>query len=236
MAKMGAVADFIDIWLNVRFWNSKLNSYSHMEYAAFTVISRIRGKTLEGLRNELRQRLKEEFEEINFGAEVRLNKSFSKVIHRQLARFTDWLDQQAGEPGRYEDYIVRSGKNAYEIEHILANNFEMFSEEFRDEAAFEEARNSIGGLLLLPKKVNASLGDKPYEEKLQKYLQQNKLAQSLHPDFYGNNPGVLRAIRAHNLPFKSHETFNGDDIRQRSALYRALADLIWSPDRLLNKA
>ena len=53
---------------------------------------------------------------------------------------------------------MRSGKNAYEVEHILADKFDMFTEEFEDAAAFEEWRNYIGGLLLLPKKVNASLG------------------------------------------------------------------------------
>ncbi|MBC6443275.1 MAG: DUF262 domain-containing protein [Rhodobacteraceae bacterium] len=231
-ARMGMVADFIDIWLNVRFWNNKLNSYSNMEYAAFTVIRTVRGKTPEELRDVLRQRLEEEFKEISFEAEVRLTTLFSKAIHRQLARFTDWLDQHAGEPGRYEDYIVRSGKNAYEIEHILAGNFEMFREEFANKVVFEEARNSIGGLLLLPKKQNASLGSKSYGEKLPSYLRANKLAQSLHPDFYRNNPGVLQAIRTHSLPFQPHETFNGDSITQRSELYRALAAMIWSPERL----
>lgn len=232
-AKMGVVADFIDSWLNVRFWNYKSNSYSQMQYAAFTVIRSVRGKTLAEVRKVLHKRLTEEFEEIDFGNWVRLNQFTSKAIHRQLARFTDWLEQEGGEPGRYEDYIVRSGKNAYEVEHILANKFEMFSEEFEDAAAFDEWRNYIGGLLLLPKKVNASLGDFSYKKKLPKYGQGNALAKTLHPDFYKNEPGFLKAINKHGLAFKAHEKFDGDDIEQRSDLYCALARLIWSPDRLL---
>ena len=39
----------------------------------------------------------EEFEEIDFTGHVRLNQFTSKAIHRQLARFTDWLEQQSGE-------------------------------------------------------------------------------------------------------------------------------------------
>lgn len=233
LAKMGVVADFIDSWLNVRFWNYKSNSYSQMQYAAFTVIRSIRGKTLAEVRQVLHNRLKEEFAEIDFTGHVRLNQFTSKAIHRQLARFTDWLEQQAGEPGRYEDYIVRSGKHAYEVEHILANKFEMFTEDFVDAAAFDEWRNYIGGLLLLPKKVNASLGDYSYAKKLPHYLKANALTQSLHPDFYQNNPGVLNAIKKHGLAFEAHEKFDGDDIEQRSDLYSALASLIWSPDRLL---
>lgn len=234
-AKMGAVADFIDIWLNIRFWNYKSNSYSQMQYAAFTVIRSIRGKTLAEVREVLHKRVKEEFDEIDFENWVGLNQFTSKAIHRQLARFTDWLEQQAGEPGRYEDYIVRSGKNAYEIEHILADKFDMFIEEFEDAAEFEEWRNYIGGLLLLPKKVNASLGDDPYKKKLPNYLKANALCQSLHPNFYKNNPGVLKAIKSHNLAFEPHKKFGWEEIEQRSDLYCKLAALIWSPDRLLRK-
>ena len=233
IAKMGVVADFIDSWLNVRFWNYKSNSYSQMQYAAFTVIRSIRGKSLSEVRQVLHNRLLEEMADIDFTGHVRLNQFTSKAVHRQLARFTDWLEQQSGEPGRYEDYIVRSGKNAYEVEHILANKFEMFSKEFVDAAAFDEWRNYIGGLLLLPKKVNASLGDFSYKKKLPHYLKANALTQSLHPDFYVNNPGFLKAIKKHDLEFEAHAKFDGDDIEQRSDLYSALAALIWSPDRLL---
>ena len=236
ITKMGVVADFIDSWLNVRFWNYKSNSYSQMQYAVFTVIQSIRGKTLAGVRKALHKRLLEEMEGIDFSGRVRLNQFTSKAVHRQLARFTDWLEQQSGVPGKYEDYIVRSGKNAYEVEHILANKFQMFKGKFEDAAAFEEWRNYIGGLLLLPKKLNASLGDLSYKKKLPKYGQANALTKSLHPDFYKNNPGVLKAIAKHDLNFKAHDKFDWEEIEQRSDLYSALAALIWSPDRLLEDA
>ncbi|MBL4600953.1 MAG: DUF262 domain-containing protein [Rhizobiaceae bacterium] len=233
--KMGVVADFIDSWLNVRFWNYKSNSYSQMQYAVFTVIRSIRGKSLPEIRQVLHKRLLEEMADIDFKEHVRLNQFTSKAIHRQLARFTDWLERQAGEPGKYEDYIVRSGKNAYEVEHILANKFDMFANDYEDVAAFEEWRNYIGGLLLLPKKVNASLGDSSYKKKRPQYLKANALTQSLHPDFYKNNPGVLKAIKKYELKFEAHDKFGWKDIEQRSDLYSALATLIWSPDRLLGE-
>lgn len=231
--KMGVVADFIDSWLNVRFWNYKSNSYSQMQYAAFTVIRSVRGRSLAEVRQVLHKRLTEEMAEVDFSEHVRLNQFTSKAIHRQLARFTDWLEQQSGEPGRYEDYIVRSGKNAYEVEHVLANNYEMFTDEFDDAAEFSEWRNYIGGLLLLPKKLNASLGDFSYKSKLPKYAQANALTKSLHPAFYKNEPGFLKAIQKHGLKFKPYSTFGWQEIEQRCKLYSALASLIWSPDRLL---
>ena len=232
-AKVGVVADFLDSWLNVRLWNYKSNSYSSMQYAIFLVIGSIRGKSLAEVRTILHNRLLNEMEEIDFSGPVGLNQFTSKAIHRQLARFTDWLEQQMGEPGKYEDYIVRSGKNAYEVEHIWAIHYDRFTEEFDQQNDFDIHRNRIGGLLLLPKKINASLNDMTYAEKLPHFLKANALAQSLHETFYQNNPGFQQTIARHGLPFRAHEQFATADLEERSILYCQMATLIWSPDRLL---
>ncbi|MCY4218951.1 MAG: DUF262 domain-containing protein [Gammaproteobacteria bacterium] len=232
IAKMCVVSDFLDNWLNLRFWNYKSNSYSTMSYAVFLVICNIRGKSLDEIRIFLHERLTKEMEEIDFSTPVGLNQFTARAIRRQLARFTDWLEQQSDQPGRYEEY-VHSGKNAYEIEHIWANHYDRFKHEFDQQKNFEDCRNLIGGLLLLPKKINASLNDMTYDEKLPHYLKQNTLAQSLHQDFYSHHPGFREAINNHSLPFHSHESFSKADLEERSQLYCQLAALIWSPDRLL---
>lgn len=195
-AKMGVVADFLDSWLNLRFWNYKSNSYSTMSYAVFLVIRSIRGKSLAEVRTILHDQLKKDMGEIDFSRPVHLNQFTSKAIHRQLARFTDWLEQQSGVPGKYEDYIVRSGKNAYEVEHIWANHYDRFANVFDQQGDFDRTRNQIGGLLLLPKKINASLSDLSYAEKLPHYLKSNALAQSLHNAFYEKNPGSSGVSKA----------------------------------------
>ncbi|MEN8951814.1 DUF262 domain-containing protein [Planktotalea arctica] len=235
MAKMGVVADFLDSWLNLRFWNSKSNSYSTMSYAVFLVIRSIRGKSLAEVRTILYSQLLNEMSEIDFAKPVLLSQYTSKAVHRQLARFTDWLEQQSGVPGKYEDYIVRSGKNAYEVEHIWANHYDRFADDFDQQGDFDRARNHIGGLLLLPKKINASLNDMTYEEKLPHYLKANALTQSLHEAFYVNNPGFQQTLKAHGLKFKPHEEFGPKEMTKRSKLYSKLAELIWSQDRLLGE-
>jgi len=174
-------------------------------------------------------------DEIDFSQPVHLNQFTSKAIHRQLAQFTDWLEQRSGIPGKYEDYIVRSGKNAYEVEHIWANHYDRFADVFDQQNDFDRTRNQIGGLLLLPKKINASLSDLSYAEKLPHYLKSNALAQSLHDAFYERNPGFRRALQQHGLEFKPLEEFGKTEIEKRSELYFNLADLIWSPDRLLGE-
>ena len=231
--KVGVVTDFLDCWLNLRLWNYKSNSYASMQYAIFQIILKIRRKSTDDVRKILRKRLLDEMNWLNFENPVRLNQFTSRSIHRQLARFVDWLERESGNSGNYENYVIRSGKVAYEIEHIWADRYDRFKDEFSQQNDFDNFRNNIGGLLLLPKKINASLSDKTYEEKLPHYIKENCLAQSLHESFYLSNPGFLQTVQKFNLLFQPHSNFTQANLEKRSKLYCHLAKLIWSPKRLL---
>lgn len=231
--KIRVVADYIDIWLNRRIWNYKSNGYSTIVYAIFLLTLEIRHKSLAELKPILQSRLEAETDDMTFDTPVQLNRHTYSSIHRQLARIIDWLERQSDLPGRYEDYIVRSGKNAFQVEHIWANNYERFSNEFGQQNDFDHHRNQIGGLLLLPRKVNASLGDNPYEEKLDEYAQQDILAKSLHRNSYHNNPAFLNMIKRYDLQFRCHDCFTKNDLLDRSRLYCEIAKLIWSDNRII---
>jgi hypothetical protein len=153
-------------------------------------------------------------------------------LHRILARLTDHVETQSGQPSRYAE-LVAEGPNRYEVEHIWANHPEQHVDEFNHPADFAEHRNRIGGLLLLPKKFNASYGDLSYADKLPHYLTQNLLARSLHTQCYQHNPGFLQFLQRSGLPFKPHGDFKKADIEERGALYRHLASQIWNPADLL---
>jgi uncharacterized protein with ParB-like and HNH nuclease domain/arsenate reductase-like glutaredoxin family protein len=233
--KSKVVADFLDCWLNRRLWNSKSNSYSTMQYAVFILCKDIRNLNLPDLRTFLHNRLLAEDSETSFTEPTSLYNYNSKTLHRQLARFTDWLEQKCDKAGKYEDYIIRSGKNAYEIEHIWSQHYEPHEAEFSEQSEFERYRNKVGGLVLLPKKVNASLNDKEYEYKLKHYVKENILAQSLHELCYQNNPGFKQTMEKFGLPFTSYGNFNKKELDERSNLYCLLASVIWSAERLINK-
>ncbi|ACY32258.1 DUF1524 domain-containing protein [Comamonas thiooxydans] len=53
--------------------------------------------------------------------------------------------------------------------HLWANHFERHTDEFAHAQEFSAHRNRVGGLVLLPKKINASLNDKAYSDKLEHY-------------------------------------------------------------------
>jgi hypothetical protein len=153
-------------------------------------------------------------------------------MHLFLARLTDFIERESGLPSRYTEYIVASGKHAYEIEHIWANKLEYHLDEFSHNHDFQGHRNRIGGLLLLPKQFNASYGAMPYDQKLPHYYGQNLLAKSLSPQCYQNQPGFLGMVSRTGLPFCAHTIFKRANLEERSRLYVQIAERIWNPDQL----
>jgi uncharacterized protein with ParB-like and HNH nuclease domain len=235
-AKLKLTADYLDCWLNRRLWNFKSVGYSTLQYSTFLLTKELRNLSLEALRDKLIARLSSDQAEFPFDDQPYLNSWNAKSLHRQLARFTHWLEEQSGQPGRYLEYIVRSGKNAYEIEHLWANHFERHTDEFAHAQEFSAHRNRMGGLVLLPKKINASLNDKAYSDKLEHYQSENLLARSLHSMCYVHNPGFLKLKAETGLPFKAFTEFKKADFDERFGLYKGIAERLWSVDRLKEMA
>ena len=230
--KIGLVAQYLDILLTWRLWNFRTIAYSTMQYAMFVVMRDIRGLAADALAQRLHEFLGKEDETFASNERLRVHQQNRYALHRILARITDYVETQSGQPSRYLDY-VSEGKTRYEVEHIWADHPARHTTEFSHPADFAEHRNRIGGLLLLPKSFNASYGDLSYADKLPHYNTQNLLARSLHPQCYEHNPGFLRFRQESGLPFKAHAEFKKADLEQRSELYRQIAERIWNPADLL---
>lgn len=230
--KIGLVARYLDILLTWRLWNFRTIAYSTLQYAMFVVMRDIRGLAPDALAHKLHEFLSKEDETFTSNDRLRMHQQNRYPLHRILARLTDYVETQSGQPSRYLDY-VSEGKTRYEVEHIWADHAERHTAEFPHPADFAEHRNRIGGLLLLPKTFNASYGDLTYAEKLPHYNAQNLLARSLHSQCYDHNPGFLRFKEESGLPFVQHAEFNKADLETRSHLYRQIAERIWNPADLL---
>ncbi len=241
--KIRAVAIFLDILLARRAVNYLTMTFSAMSYAAFTILRDIRGKSLGELVSVLIKKLEEQGCDFD-GTSERHREGFSdfglnqwsgRYIKVLLARMTAHLEAASGMRSQTSDYLV-DGRGRFEIEHIWAAHYDRHRDEFESEADFWYARNTIGGLLLLPKSFNASYGDLTYEEKRQHYVTQNLLARSLHEQCYERNPGFMEYIRQAQLPFRAMATFKKADLEERQRLYRQLADRIWDPQLLVREA
>jgi len=229
--KLGLVADFVDIVLARRVWNFKSIAYSNMLYWAFTVMRDIRRLDVGALSAKLLARLEDQ---PSFADNDRLRRHQQNhfQIHHLLARMTHWVESECGVASTFDQYVTRKSKKPYEIEHLWADKFERHTDEFTHPADFGEYRNRVGGLVLLPRGFNQSLGDMPYDGKLKHYNAQNVLVRSLNPACYENNPSFSGFLGRSGLPFKSHAEFKKADLDQRQALYCKVAEVLWSPQRL----
>ena len=256
--KIRITARYLDILIHRRIWNGRSMNYSNTFHPVCRLILEIRGKNTAELVKLLHASLNEsgdnESGDTFFSSMVQMalfhdshTSAFTKnnqfhlhgrnrsKIHLILARMMEYVEVQSGESSRYVEYVDKEAI-PYEIEHIWANRPERHEDEFPNEADFEEYRNRIGGLLLLPKSVNASIGDDPYAEKLGVYSGQNLLARSLHESAYEHNPGFRQFRERSELPFQAHPEFNRADLDKRQKLYQLLAEQIWNPERLREDA
>ncbi len=232
--KVALVADYLDIWLARRVWNFRTISYSSVKYTLFILTRELRHRSLEELSAFLREQLEAQPEDFAREPGFRLHNQNYRQVRHILARLTYWLDSQCGVASYFEDLISQGKGRAFEIEHIWANQYERFTQWFSHPNDFDTERNRLGGLVLLQRGINQSLGDLNYEDKRNAYLANstNLLARSLHPLAYANNPAFLRLIERTGLPFCSYNCFGPEQQQERQVLYIRMAEWVWNPSRL----
>lgn len=247
LQKIRVVSTYLDILIHRRIWNTVSITRKTLEHSMFALMRDIRGKSASELTDLLYQKLMESSQPFadnsRFQLAARGRRGNLKKIRLILARITDYVETQSGNPSRYVESCETTGKNGYDVEHIWSDHYEDYENEFSQRDEFQEYRNRIGGLLLLPKSTNRSLGDKTYTEKREIYAEQNLLlAQSLHDFSYDPNSGFQKFSRFQDfiaesgLPFHPHAEFRRADLDMRQQLYQQLAEQIWHPDRLIEES
>lgn len=225
--KIKAVARFLETFAVRRSVNFRKFGASSIRYTMYSLVKELRGKSLEELTAILESKLNEMPERWDGIAGFRLhgmNRYFVKFL---LSRITAFIEQRSGSSSTFSTYFLNLGTRPFEVEHIWADKFEEHRDEFEQRHEFENFRNRIGDLLLLPQGTNQSYGAKPYSEKVEHYLKENMLAQSLHPMAYQNNPNFLQMARSLELPFRDHQTFLKNDINERQELIQKICEVIW---------
>lgn len=228
--KINLTARFIDLMINAKVTNSKSIDQRNVKDYVFAVMKDIR----RCLPDELKTKLKVYYDSLNYSPDDTINRLISnqftkKYLKNILARITSFIEEQIDNTPHYVEYIA-SSKNSYEIEHIICDHFERFTNEFVDKAEFDYYRNSIGALLLLRKTINASLSDSDYPQKLVKYCSTdgNIYAASLGLQTYRNNPRFLKFVNENNLSFEPFDKFGKSEIQKRIRLIVQLVNLIWN--------
>lgn len=233
MEKMNLVARFVDLLIMSRVTNYRSVDYSTIKNYVFNVTKDIRGCAIP----DLKVRLMQQYQNLAYDPatalpELRLNSFTKKYIKNMLARITGFIEEQTGVASNYCNYMNTQTKNPFEIEHIITDHYEWFTTEYVDQEDFRRWRNSIGGLLLLHKSINASLNDSKYDFKLSKYCSNegNIYSESLGALAYQNNPRFIKFVNDNALPFKPYDTFGKAEISERIQLLVSLVGMVWNPE------
>ncbi|MCF2556000.1 DUF262 domain-containing protein [Fournierella massiliensis] len=216
--KIKIVSRYLTKVLTYRVWNHWMISQSALEAKSYELCKAIRGMDTDALQRHLAT---DPLEAPALSGTPTLNQQNRRRFMVMISLITEIVASRSKTP----DYPLNHPD--IEVEHIWANHFEDHTDEFRDEAEFATARNSIGDLLVLPKSFNASYGDDPYTSKVEQYFSQNILAQTLNERKYTNNPGFMAFMNISGLPFKPYSKFTKNSISERTTLYRLILEDHW---------
>lgn len=241
--KIKATSYFLDYLATIRTINGKENTYDNIRDLMFDIAQDVRDSDLNDLQSKLITRMDTEQDQLSELSKISyINTKRQNLLHI-LGRIAEYLEKSVDQTNRvgFYDYIDRTRESrTFDIEHIIADNMAIANDDidqsggtrFSSSSEFSAIRNSIGGLILLPRSRNRSMRAMPYTEKLNRYANENILAQTLTVSFYQNQPNWERfsnetGITSHPEPIADAATIN-----RRSSFYLTIANKIWSKENL----
>ena len=177
--KLQLVAHFIDCFAVNRSVNQRTLGQSSLRYTLYSLVKEIRNKDIYALAKILKKKIIDFEETLDGVSEFTLNQQNKRFVRYFLSRLTCFIENESGINSHIDDYMSDELKKPAQIEHIWADIYDYHKHELDQKTDFNRYRNSLGGLVLLPKGTNQSFSKDTYEKKLPHYLKQNLLAQSL---------------------------------------------------------
>jgi uncharacterized protein with ParB-like and HNH nuclease domain len=224
--KLDFVARFIETFTVRRAVNYRKFGQTSIKYTMFGIIKSIRNNDLQTLGQNLKKEIIELDQKWEAVDDFRLHGMNRKFVKHLLSRVSSYVDNLVGKDTNYVSYHHPKGRQ-FEIEHIWGNKFEEHKDEFDQKEDFQDWRNSVGALILLPNGTNQSFNSDKYAEKLKHYIKENTFAQTLHSHYYEKNPNFLKSPIINELDFKSHKEFKKVDISERQELVKRICEKIW---------
>lgn len=242
--KIKLISYYLDMMATIRYLKSKPNTYDSLRDISFKMVIDFRDKNIDDLKNVIFSKINQIKSEISNIKLIKFDKANRKQdLLRFLSRIADFMESEMHITNSvgYETYINRQlDHKTFDIEHLLADKFNEVNSYltnnnkviFSTKEEFSRVRNSIGGLILLPRGRNRSLKDAMYSDKIGAYGTENILAQSLTDDFYKNQPNYSRFSVKHNITLKPFSIIDKDAIRERADIYENLARKLWSLEKI----
>lgn len=233
--KIRMVSIFVDIFASIRIFNFKKVNWNTNKYLLFKVMLDIRNHDCKTVGMVLVRALRRMDVNIDAITRFSLNQFSGRYMLHLLARFTSYVNVRMGNPSQFDIYVDRKRKgNTYDIEHILPNDYDSYQADFTDADDFQASRQMIGDLIILTRDKNRSYQDINYQEKVEKYIGDNVLAQALNKTAYQNNPQFLPIAKQYG--FVPIDKFTKDSIAARAKIYLEMAVDIWDQNTIKDLA
>lgn len=232
--KIKIVSTFVDIFASVRIFNYKKINWNTNKQLLFKIMCQIRNQDVKTIGIILTAHLNRMNENLDAIKDFELNQFTGRYMLHMLARLTDFVYQEMGYASNFTSYIDRNPKTSYDIEHILPDAYDDYASLFNDEEDFNRNRQKFGNLILLTSDHNRSYQKMNYSTKVDHYLSDNILAQSLNESAYLKNPKFVSIKDKYG--FESFSQFDKEAIKSRLSLYTSLAKVIWNKDAIRNLA
>lgn len=227
--KLDFTARFIETFTVRRSVNYKKFGQTSIKYTMFNIIKLIRNNELDKLGENLTKETNEIEQQWNAIDNFGLHGQNRKFVKHLLSRISSHLDTLIGKDNNYVSYHHPNGRQ-FEIEHLWGNKFDEHRDEFEQEWDFQNWRNSIGALVLLPNGTNQSFNSDKYQDKIKHYQKENTYAQTLTEIYYEKNPNFLKSELISELKFKPHPELKKEDITERKELVQRICEQIWTTD------
>lgn len=229
--KIQMVSKFVDDFASIRIFNFKKVNWNTNKYLLFRVMREIRNKDCRTVGMVLVRALRRMDVSIDAITKFSLNQFSGRYMLHLLARFTSYVNTKMGNPSQFDVYVDRKRKgNTYDIEHILPDDYDSYQDDFATADEFQTSRQMIGNLIILTRDKNRSYQAMKYQEKVEKYVGDNILAQALNDTAYHNNPKFLAV--ASQYGFTAIQKFTKDSINDRANIYLQMAVDIWDPNAI----
>jgi len=241
--KIKAISYFLDYLAVVRTLNGKENTYDNIRDLVFDIAKEVRGSDLQDLRVKLLARMESERDKLSALTSASYDNVKRQNLLHILARIADYLEHAVDRTSKvgFADFVDRTrDSRTFDIEHMIAHSMPEANSDiaktggkpFGSASEFAATRNGIGGLILLPRGRNRSMRAMAYSEKLQRYANENILAQTLTDSFYLNQPNWARFSAETGITSQAEASADAAALARRAEFYLAVASKIWSKDNL----
>lgn len=241
--KIKAISYFLDYLAVVRMLNGKENTYDNIRDLVFDIAKEVRDLDSQELRTKLVARIVSERDKLSALANVSYDNVKRQDLLHILARLADYLERAVDQTSKvgFADFVDRTrDSRTFDVEHMIANAMVEVNSDvvaaggkpFASLSEFTAARNGIGGLILLPRGRNRSMRAMAYSEKLQRYANENILAQTLTQSFFLNQPNWARFSAETGITLQAELCADAAALKRRAEFYLAVASKIWSKENL----